>query len=104
MDWEQKLQAFNALVECKLIMRKPGDWFVSQQISVKQGHCMVGVYGNGATPQLAVEDHWERLTKLPKDEYLIAKEYWDGETCKRVAVRWNGFMWDHVAEPQAKAA
>lgn len=104
MDWEQKLQAFNALTECKLIMRKPGDWYVSQQVDVKQGSCLSGIYGNGKTPQAAVEDHWQRLTSLPKDQYIVAREYWDGDTCKRLAVRWNGFMWDHIQEKPREVA
>lgn len=104
MHWETKLHALNALAECKLLMRKPGDWYVSQQVDVRRGHCLVGVYGNGATPQEAVEDHWNLLTTLPADEYLVGREFWEGETCTRKAVRWNGFMWDHVKEPTKVAA
>lgn len=95
MDWEQKLQALNVVAECVLKMRKPGDWFVSQPIDVKQQSILVGMYGNGATPQAAVEDHWTQLTTLPADEYIVSRY---GDMGTRTAVRWNGFMWDRVVE------
>lgn len=105
MDWESKLAALNALAECHLIMRKPGDWYVSQQVMVKNNSVLEGRFGNGESPESAVEEHWQELTELAGHEYLVAREYWDGDVCKRAAVRWNGFMWDHVKEPaKAEAA
>lgn len=106
MDWEQKLQALNALSECKLVMRKPGDWYVDQGTSIKEhGGCVLrGSYGNGRTPQEAVEQHWQELTELAANQYLVSKDIFDGQTYNRKTVRWNGFMWDHVEEKTAAAA
>lgn len=102
MHWEVKLKALNALSECSLKMRGPGDWYVSQNVEIKDKHVLKGDYGNGLDPESAVEDHWKRLTEdLQPHEYLVAREYWDGSVCKRMAVRWNGFMWDHVIETKA---
>lgn len=103
MDWEQKLQALNAVAECHLIMRKPGDWYVSQSVDVKNGSVLEGRYGNGSTPEEAVNEHWQELTELDRGQYIVGRTYLDGEVTKRMAVRWNGFMWDHVEE-KPKAA
>jgi hypothetical protein len=97
MNWEQKLQALNALAQCKLIMRKPGDWYVSQSVEVKDGNILCGSYGNGETPDVAVDDHWQVLTNLHPEQCLVTCAY--GE--KRKAVRWTGFMWDRVDESPA---
>lgn len=100
MDWQQKLAALNALSECSLKMRKPGDWYVSQRVTVKRGSVLVGEYGNGVTPEEAVNDHWNQLAEdLPRGEYLVADL-----SGSRKAVRWNGFMWDAVIEPWQTAA
>ena len=64
MNWEQKLEALNALAECSLKMRDPGNWYVSQSVEVKVGAMLVGRYGNGESPQEAVEDNWRQLTEL----------------------------------------
>lgn len=106
MHWEKKLQALNALSECSLKMRGPGDWYVSQRVDIKDRHVLKSVCGNGLDPAGAVDDHWEQVTtQLASHEYLIAREYWNDDVCKRTAVRWNGFMWDHVEErPQPAAA
>jgi hypothetical protein len=104
MDWETKLQALNALNACSLMMRKPGDWYVSQNIEIKDKSVLKSVCGNGETPEEAVHDHWGQATsELESHEYLIARTYWDGEVSKRLAVRWNGFMWDHVEEKKEAA-
>lgn len=105
MDWEQKLQALNALAECSLKMRKPGDWYVSQSIDIKDKSVLKSVCGNGPDPDTAVQDHWNQITKdLESHEYVIARTYWEGNVNKRMAVRWNGFMWDHVEEPKKAEA
>lgn len=100
MHWEYKLQALNAIADCHLIMRKPGDWYVSAEMSIKKdGGCtLVGEFGNGNSPQSAVDQHWDKYSELDSDHFVVAKKYG-----KRVAVRWNGFMWDHVEE-SAQAA
>jgi hypothetical protein len=104
MNWEQKLQALNALVECSLKMRHPGDWYVSQSIDIKCDHILKSICGNGETPVEAINDHWQQATiDIEVGEYLIARSYWDGNVSRRMAVRWNGFMWDHVEEKTAAA-
>jgi|ERR1700743_251330 len=104
MDWETKLAALNALSECELKMRKPGDWYVSQSIEIKDKSVLKSVCGNGVTPAKAVEDHWTQATEPASHEYVIARHYWEGEVYKRDAVRWNGFMWDRVEEPKKQEA
>lgn len=97
MTWEEKLAALNALSDnvtgASLRMRKPGDWYVEQNVEVKDGLILEGRYGNGATPEAAVLDHWENLTKLKSHEYLVVG--WGKE---RKAYRWNGHMWATVKE------
>jgi hypothetical protein len=98
MDWETRLAALNALQECSLKMRKPGDWYVLQSIEIKDKSVLKSVCGNGEDPETAICDHWQQATELASHEYIIARTYWEGEVAKRRAVRWNGFMWDHVEE------
>lgn len=95
MTWEQKLQALCAFAECHLIMRKPGDWYVSQSVEVKDNGVLIGSFGNGADPEEAVLDHWDTLTeKLAPHQYLVTRAM----SGNRKAVRWNGFMWESVNE------
>lgn len=94
MDYEQKLYALNSLGECKILMRKPGDWYVSQSTEVKNNGMLEGRYGNGCTPQEAIVNHWERLTELAEHEYIIIHAGRED----RKAVKWNGFMWEAVKE------
>lgn len=93
MDYEQKLHALNALGECKILMRKPGDWYVSQGTEVKNKGMLEGRFGNGASPEEAIENHWSELTELVHGEYIVIHPR--GE---RKAVKWNGFMWEDVKE------
>lgn len=95
MTWEEKLAACQALSECSLKMRSPGNWYVQQcGTDITQGSMLVGKYGNGQTPQQAVEDHWLKLTELAPQEYIVIRAY--GED--RLAVKWNGYMWSTVNE------
>ena len=48
MDWEHKLAALNTLADHKLIMRKPGDWYVAAPIEVGDNSLLYGIYGNGS--------------------------------------------------------
>lgn len=95
MTYEQKLHALNSISQCAVLMRQPGDWYVNQNVEIKRGPVLVGEYGEGTTPQAAIEDHWSKMTDLPVGEYLV--RHANGS---RVAVRWNGFMWDHINEPE----
>lgn len=95
MTWEEKLDALNSLSDCELKMRKPGDWHVLQvSTDIKKGGLLHGSCGNGATPQEAVENHWEIMTNLKPSEYLVLDAMGD----RRKAVEWSGFMWKEVPE------
>lgn len=91
MTWEQKLEALQAISECALHMRKPGDWYVGQyRVEVADGSgILMGRYGNGRTPEEAVENHWSELTGLEPNEYIVLDAY--GEDRKQL--RWNGYRW-----------
>lgn len=104
MDFQQKTAALNALVELSIKFRKPGDWYVSQQVDVKDGGILRTEYGNGCTPEEAILDHWERLTTIKHPLYLVGRTFFDGRVETRKAVRWNGFMWEHVQEPKKAEA
>lgn len=100
MNWMQKLQALNAIAECSLKMRSDTSWYVSQQIDIKDKSFLTSVTGNGDNPEEAVEDHWKQATAgLQPHQYIVGREYMDGNLSRRTAVRWNGFMWEPVSEP-----
>ncbi len=94
MTWEQKLQAAQALSECSLKMREPGNWYVSQSgVERKEGGCLSSAGGcNGASPEVAVEEFWNWL--IDHKYTIILGAYTD----TRRAVKWNGFMWKDVRE------
>lgn len=97
MDWQQKAAALDALAEIEIKIRKPGDWYVSQRVEIKDDCILVGAYGNGDTPMAAIDDHWFRLVEEIErgPRYLVARV---GQPSRR-AVKWNGFMWQDVPEP-----
>lgn len=102
MTWEQKLQAMKAIADHKLIMRKPGDWYVNAPIEVGGGGVLVSMFGQGTTPEMAVNDHWAQLVEnLPSDRYITG-----GNPGHSKCVRWNGFMWEdasHMRRPLSRA-
>lgn len=107
MDWQQKAEALACLAELAVCFREkqwriggPEPWYIQQSIDIRDGGCLHGAYGNGYTPQEAIENHWRRLVdELPPDKYLVVR---NGD--KRRAVRWNGFMWQDVPELDREAA
>jgi hypothetical protein len=94
MNWEQKLEALQGLdCEISLRMRAPGNWYVDHRgIEVKKHGSAIlrGEYGNGRTPEEAVEDHWRLLTGLGPEEYVVLHAMLPE---KRRHVVWSGFMW-----------
>jgi hypothetical protein len=96
MTWEQKLQAIAALVglgrDVSLIMRHPGNWYVSCGLERKEGGLLSGGLVQAPDPATAVEHYWNWLT----DEryYIVVNAMRD----TRKAVKWNGFMWADVQE------
>ncbi len=101
MDWQQKFAAIKAFAgdfETCLMMRKPGDWYVSAGMAQGGDGVLLGTYGNGATPEEAVDDHWRIYTDdMPHDKYAVA----DRANPPRRG-RWNGFMWDMLTDEQAE--
>lgn len=94
MNYEQKMAAFIALCDTSVRMRKPRDWYIDCDVSVKDSSVLIGMYGNGDTPEAAIENHWFQLCEnLKPSQYLVTRR---GD--KRHAVRWNGFMWQEVTE------
>lgn len=92
MTWQQKAAALDALREIELHIRAPGDWYVHQGISIGGDGVLVGSYGNGETPELAIEDHWRiYCEELPHDRYIVI----EGGIARR-HVRWNGYMWQDL--------
>lgn len=94
MNWEQKLEALNALAPCQLLMRKPGDWYVSQNVERTEGSFLVSAYGNGCTPEEAVNDHWRAVAEesTPTQPVVLNAYSLEG----RREVYWRGFMWADV--------
>jgi len=87
MTYEEKFAAINALCEASVKMRKPGDWYV-QPTSFLGGRGFTEcTYGEGSTPQEAIEDHWEKISNAHYPLYAAAgdKHY-----------EWDGFMWKEV--------
>lgn len=109
MDWQEKAAALAGLTELAVCFREkqwriggPEPWYVQQRIYIKDDCVLRGVYGNGDTPQEAIEDHWKHLvTELPANQYLVICA---SDSERRRAVRWNGFMWQDVPEPKRDAA
>lgn len=94
MTWEQQWLAIKAICpDATLEIRGPGDWYVSAWMHIGDGGgTLIGNYGNGATPELAVKDHWRKVLEVE------APRYWRvGHGSQSRAVRWTGFMWKEVA-------
>lgn len=94
MTWEEKFAAMKALVgdfAISLMMREPGDWYVSVRgRDVGGDGVLVDAYGNGRTPEEAVNADWRCLVEeLPPDKFIVVQR--QGEP--RRHVRWNGYMW-----------
>lgn len=97
LTWEQKLSALQNLCEVHLCMRKPGDWYVSADMSIKDNSVLIGTYGNGTTPQEAVEDHWFIYTT----EANPLKPIVAGRGGERKYWVWSGFMWKEITLEKA---
>lgn len=98
MTWEEKLAACQALCKTELHMRKPGDWYVgwrAEAVRTDKPGMLVGVYGEGKTPEEAVENHWREVVTSPKTDRLVVLPY--GAPGRRRDVRWNGGWWVDVS-------
>ena len=95
MNWEQKLEAMKSVGgDTSLRMRKPGDWYVSSNVHIAEGSMLVGEYGNGATPEAAVLNHWDIYSR---PDAVVVAEF---ATPREKRVRWDGFRWIDL-EPDA---
>lgn len=68
-------------------------YYVDQNVEIKDGSILRSISGNGNTPREALEDHWEQLINLRKHEYVIL----DPGT-KRECYKWNGEEWERYNE------
>lgn len=93
MTWEEKLEALKGLSPTVLVMRKPGDWYVSATgRNIGGDGFLTSAYGNGQTPQQAVENDWKEMTeKVPLEKYIVVTR--SGE---RHHFRWRGYMWEEL--------
>ena len=98
MTWEEKFAAINAIEEASLIMRKPGDWLVSQHVEIGGDGVLRGDYGNGRSPEEAVERHWDILTQVKPPSYVVT----NAMRPNRKHWRWEGFMWKEIPQPAAR--
>jgi hypothetical protein len=101
MTWEEKLMALKALCPTHLEMRAPGNWYVSAHGRETQrpgDDILVGAYGNGKTPEAAVEDDWRQVTA--RECYVVLNAMVPE---RRRRIRWNGFMWEETIDPAHRA-
>lgn len=100
MKWETKLAVLKALSPHHLEMREPGDWYISSSVEIAGSGFLVGVLGNGRTPEDAVNDHWKQLVEdLPTDRYLRG-----GTPGHTVYARWNGYMWEDAGHMRKRTS
>lgn len=92
MNWEEKWAALLALAPGDVKMRRPGSWYaaIRAEQKMKDGF-LYGDYGNGPTPEQAVQDAWNVYTKGVQVIY--------SNTGKREEYIWNGWRWVDMTEP-----
>lgn len=93
MTWEQKLAALNSITATRVLMREPGNWYVEAYARMLPdgAHMFRGAYGEGKTPQEAVENDWDQISASPS-------VYISPNSEEERRVRWNGYMWEEVAK------
>ena len=90
MNWQEKADALDSLAEIDIKIRKVNDWYVSQRTEIGGDGMLLGSYGNGTTPEEAIENHWFQLVDdLPIDKYIVTAAM----NNERKHWRWNGYMW-----------
>lgn len=89
MNYKQKWIALNALASASIKTNVNDDWYVDQPIEVGGDGMLTSVYGIGATPEQAIENHWLKLAdNLPEGKYLVINN-----KKGRKHYRWKEFMW-----------
>lgn len=70
-------------------------WYLTVSgLEIKDGPFLRGICEHRLGRGAAIYAFWNKVTDLPKDQYLVIDAY---QTTRR-AYRWNGFMWEHVNE------
>ena len=73
-----------------LIRRCHGNWYVNAPgREIKRGAILDGAYGNGTTPDEAVDNDWKAITELAPGETIIL----DSMKPTRRSVEWTGSGW-----------
>jgi len=95
MNWQQKADALNSLAEIDIKIRKEKDWDVGQRTELGGDGVLLGSYGNGTTPEEAIENHWFKLVDdIPPGKYIVTSAMND----KRQHWLWNGYMWREIPQ------
>lgn len=91
MTWEQKFEALKAFggSYARIEMRRPGDWYCAPGGELAGDGMLRGEYGNGRTPEEAVNNCWACIERTPLDRY------WRSSSSNK-NFRWNGYMWQEV--------
>lgn len=96
MNYQQKAEALDSLSEISILIRSYTDWYVSQSVEIKDGVILKSDYGNGNTPEAAINNHWAILVDDLADNCYVVINATDKKL--RRAFRWNGFMWKEKVE------
>lgn len=92
MTWEEKLNALQHLASHFLKMRRPGDWYIHASLGIKKDCLLCCEYGQGKTPQEAVDNHWDIYTNLGEGQTIVVDSY----KASRKEYVWDNFMWKQV--------
>ncbi len=80
-------------------MRKVDDWYIGQQTEIGGDGMLIGKYGNGTTPEEAIENHWFKLVDdIEPAKYIVTCAMRD----KRKHWRWNGYMWRELPQDDGR--
>jgi hypothetical protein len=102
MTWQEKFAALQRLCPTHLEMRKPGDWYVAahrREMTYAGYGFLSGRYGNGATPEEAVEDDWRQVAE--GDPWYVVL---DAMGPSRRHLRWDAAAGDWVAVAPGRGA
>ncbi len=91
---DQKFEILQQISPLSLRMRSVGSWYVDCPRRYIGGDgLMRGSFGNGKTPQEAIDDDFSQIvTYLPNDRYIMVEDNYG----KRKNYRFNGYMWKEV--------
>ena len=88
LSWEEKYEFLKVICpRASINMRAPGNWYFNSDMGVGNGSVVSGSYGNGISPQTAVENHFniysqitfERFMSNPKDKREYIRVYGEKE-------------------------